>query len=54
MGIALERQDEARAIAERHLNRFAVPGDGDGDDDGDVQRLYDYPLAFMIYEATSS
>ncbi len=48
MGIAPERQDEARVIAERHLERFAVDGtDGAGG-------LYDYPLAFMIYEATSS
>jgi SAM-dependent methyltransferase len=50
MGISPERQDEALEIAERHLDRFAVPGDGDGDG----QLLYDYPLAFMIYEATTS
>ena len=49
MGISPERQDEALMIAERHLDRFAVPGDGDGDG----QCLYDYPLAFMIYEATA-
>jgi SAM-dependent methyltransferase len=50
MGIPPERQDEARAISERHLDRFAVPGGGDVDG----QRLYDYPLAFMIYEAATS
>ena len=49
MGIPPERQDEARAIAERHLEQFAVAGTGDGGGE-----LYDYPLAFMIYEATTS
>jgi SAM-dependent methyltransferase len=50
MGIPQERQDEAMAIADRHLDGFAVAGLADGDE----QRLYDFPLAFMIYEATTS
>lgn len=50
MGIAPEREAEARAVADRHLEQFAVTGT----DAGDGESLYDYPLAFMIYEATTS
>jgi hypothetical protein len=50
MGISPEREGEALAIAQRHLHQFAVPGDSDGDG----HPLYDYPLAFMVYEATTS
>ena len=45
MGIADERRDEAVAILDRHLARFAVEGEGD---------VYEYPLAFMVYEARCS
>jgi SAM-dependent methyltransferase len=48
MGIPPERVDEAQVVVARHLDRFAVVGAGDG------EQLYDYPLAFMIYEASSS
>jgi SAM-dependent methyltransferase len=44
MGIAPEREDEAIAVLDRHLAQFAVDGKG-GDD------VYEYPLAFMVYEA---
>ncbi len=42
MGVPPEREDEALAAVERHLDRFAV-----GPDD------YDYPIAFMVYEAVN-
>ncbi len=42
MGIPPDREEEAFAMAQRHLDRFAV-----GDD------VYDYPLAFTVYEATA-
>lgn len=42
MGVASERLDEAEALVERHLERFAVgPG------------AYEYPLAFRVYEAVN-
>jgi SAM-dependent methyltransferase len=44
MGIAPEREGEAIAAVDAHLARFAVAGDA-GDD------LYEFPLAFMVYEA---
>jgi SAM-dependent methyltransferase len=49
MGIPPEREEEALAIAERHLDRFAVPtaGKDEGED------IYDYPLAFTVYQATA-
>ena len=40
MGVAAEREPEALAAIERHLERFAV---GEG--------RYEYPLAFRIYQA---
>ena len=42
MGVAPEREDEARAVVERHLDQFAV-----GPDE------YEYPLAFRVYEAVN-
>jgi SAM-dependent methyltransferase len=42
MGVAPEREDEAIAILDRHLARFAVDAEAD---------VYDYPLAFMVYVA---
>lgn len=45
MGIVPEHRDEAVAILDRHLARFAVEGEEDA---------YEYPLAFMVYEARSS
>jgi SAM-dependent methyltransferase len=45
MGILPDREEEACAMAERHLDRFAVAGEGDN--------TYDYPLAFTVYEATT-
>ena len=47
MGIAPERRDEAVAILDRHLARFAVDGDAGAD-------VHEYPLAFTVYEAVSS
>lgn len=47
MGIPPEREEEALAIAERHLDRFAVPAAGPG------EGIYEYPLAFTVYEATT-
>lgn len=40
MGVAPEREDEARAALDAHLDRFAAGGG-----------TFDYPLAFRIYEA---
>jgi SAM-dependent methyltransferase len=48
MGIPPEREEEALAMAERHLDRFAVEGAGEG------KGVYEYPLAFTVYEATTS
>ncbi len=42
MGIPPEREDEALAIVERHLEQFAV-----GPDE------YDFPLAFWVFEAVN-
>ena len=42
MGVAPERLQEAEAVVERHLDRFAV-----GPDE------YEYPLAFRVYEAVN-
>jgi SAM-dependent methyltransferase len=42
MGIAPEREDEARAVLEAHLERFAA---ADG--------AHEYPLAFRLYEAVN-
>jgi SAM-dependent methyltransferase len=42
MGVPPEREDEANAILDRHLARFAVDAEAD---------VYDYPLAFMVYVA---
>jgi SAM-dependent methyltransferase len=44
MGIAPEREQEAIAILDRHLAQFAVDGEAGGD-------VYEYPLAFMVYQA---
>jgi SAM-dependent methyltransferase len=43
MGVAPENEDEARALVDAHVARFAVGGD-----------IYEYPLAFMVYEARAS
>jgi SAM-dependent methyltransferase len=48
MGIAPEHEAEATLIAERHLERFAVAGNETGDGEG----VYDFPLAFTVYDAT--
>lgn len=40
MGVAPDDEDQASAIVESHLARFAVGGDE-----------YEYPLAFRVYEA---
>jgi SAM-dependent methyltransferase len=47
MGIASDRHDDALAIAQRHLEQFAAPGADDG------EALYDYPLAFTVYDAAT-
>ena len=47
MGIPPEREEEAMASAERHLERFAVSTAAQGED------IYEYPLAFTVYEATT-
>jgi SAM-dependent methyltransferase len=47
MGVAPEREDEAIAVLDQHLARFAVDSEP-GED------LYEYPLAFMVYEALCS
>ncbi|HWD55968.1 MAG TPA: methyltransferase domain-containing protein [Acidimicrobiales bacterium] len=47
MGIPADREEEAFAMAERHLDRFAVAGGVEGDG------TYEYPLAFTVYESTS-
>jgi hypothetical protein len=49
MGIPPEREEEALAIAERHLDRFVVPTAGQDEAEG----IYEYPLAFTVYEATA-
>ena len=42
MGVPPGHEDGGAAMVERHLERFAVgPGE------------YEYPLAFMVYEAVS-
>jgi SAM-dependent methyltransferase len=43
MGVPPERQEEAAAALDRHLEQFAV---GDG--------IYEYPLAFRVYEAVNA
>ncbi len=43
MGVSPEDEDEALGVVERHLARFAVGPDA-----------YDFPLAFMVYEAVST
>jgi len=43
MGVSPEDEDEALGVVERHLARFAVGPDA-----------YDFPLAFMVYEAAST
>ena len=45
MGIAPEREDEAASIAAEHLGRFAVADDED---------VYEFPLAFTVYGATTA
>ena len=42
MGIPAEREEEAMALVERHLDRFAV-----GPDE------YEYPLAFTVFVAVN-
>ena len=43
MGVAPEDEDDAVAIVDAHLSRFAVGGND-----------YEYPLAFMVYETRAS
>lgn len=43
MGVAPDREDEAASIAEDHLCRFAIDG----------QDLYEFPLAFTVYDAAA-
>ena len=47
MGVAPEHEEEAIAIVERHIAQFAVDPEREAD-------VYEYPLAFMVYEARSS
>ena len=47
MGIAPEHEHEASEILDRHLAQFAV-------DDEAKPDVYEYPLAFMVYEARCS
>jgi hypothetical protein len=42
MGVEPDRLDEAATVVEGHLRRFTVGPD-----------LYEYPLAFRIYEAVN-
>jgi hypothetical protein len=42
MGVPSEREQEARQMLDRHLERFAVG-----------TNEYEYPLAFTVYEATN-
>jgi SAM-dependent methyltransferase len=44
MGVAPEHEDEAIAALDLHLAQFAVDDGAEGD-------VYEYPLAFMVYEA---
>lgn len=46
MGIAPEREGDAIAAVDAHLARFAVAGEAGAD-------LYEFPLAFMVYEAST-
>lgn len=46
MGILPESEEEALKVAQNHLERFAVAGTGED------EALYEYPLAFTVYEAT--
>jgi SAM-dependent methyltransferase len=47
MGIAPEHEEEAKAILDQHLAQFSVENDPEED-------VYEYPLAFMVYEARRS
>ncbi|HUE05783.1 MAG TPA: methyltransferase domain-containing protein [Acidimicrobiales bacterium] len=47
MGVAPEREDEAIAILDAHLAQFVVVDEVEDD-------LYEFPLAFMVYEAHNS
>ena len=49
MGVAPEREDEAASIAEEHLGRFAVAGA----DEAAGEDVYEFPLAFTVYGATT-
>jgi hypothetical protein len=49
MGIAPDREDEAASIADAHLARFALPRAEKVDDEA----VYEYPLAFTVYDATA-
>jgi SAM-dependent methyltransferase len=49
MGISPDREDEAASIAQRHLDRFAV----DGTEPLNGEDVYEFPLAFTIYDATA-
>jgi hypothetical protein len=44
MGVAPQDEEEAISVLDRHLARFAVDGEAGAD-------VYEYPLAFMVYEA---
>ncbi len=43
MGVAPEQMDQVGAALDEHLERFSV---GDG--------VYEYPLAFRVYEAANT
>lgn len=54
MGVPAERAGEAVAMVDAHLARFAVDGGGRGEGGGDRVGdgvVYEYPLAFSVYEA---
>jgi SAM-dependent methyltransferase len=49
MGIAPDKEEEAASIAQRHLERFAVARTDVVDD----ENVFEYPLAFTVYDATA-
>jgi SAM-dependent methyltransferase len=50
MGVAPERERDAASIAEEHLGHFAVAGADKAGDGG----VYEFPLAFTVYSATTA
>ena len=48
MGVPPEREEEAFGLAQRHLDRFAIATTGED------EAMYEYPLAFTVYEARTA